>query len=247
MADLGRAALVVSLGLSLYALVAGFFAARTNRRRLALSARNALFCELRLDARRVARARDGARPPRLLVLVRRRAHEPHAPDRVLAQLVLGWAGGLAAPLAARPDRLRSSRRRAQPEPPARPRRLGRAGARRDRDVLRVHARRRREPVRHADRADRRRRPDAEPAEPVHGRASADALPRLRRPLDPVRVRGRRAALRPDRRALDRRDAPLDADRVDVPRLRPVARRRTGRTSRSAGAATTRGIRSRTPR
>src|SRR6476469_8090290 len=43
MADLGRAALVVSLGLSLYALVAGFFAARTNRRRLALSARNALF------------------------------------------------------------------------------------------------------------------------------------------------------------------------------------------------------------
>src|SRR6476659_9588402 len=43
MADLGRAALVVSLGLSLYALVAGFFAARTNRRRLSLSARNALF------------------------------------------------------------------------------------------------------------------------------------------------------------------------------------------------------------
>ena len=43
MADLGRAALVVSLGLSLYALVVGFFAARTNRRRLALSARNALF------------------------------------------------------------------------------------------------------------------------------------------------------------------------------------------------------------
>ena len=43
MADLGRAALVVSLGLSLYALAAGLFAARTNRRRLALSARNALY------------------------------------------------------------------------------------------------------------------------------------------------------------------------------------------------------------
>ena len=43
MADLGRAALVVSLGLSLYALVAGLFAAVTNRRRLALSARNALY------------------------------------------------------------------------------------------------------------------------------------------------------------------------------------------------------------
>jgi cytochrome c-type biogenesis protein CcmF len=43
MADLGRAALVVSLGLSLYALAAGLFAALTNRRRLAISARNALF------------------------------------------------------------------------------------------------------------------------------------------------------------------------------------------------------------
>jgi len=43
-ADLGRAALVVTLGLSLYALVVGGFAARDNRRRLADSARNALFC-----------------------------------------------------------------------------------------------------------------------------------------------------------------------------------------------------------
>jgi cytochrome c-type biogenesis protein CcmF len=44
MADLGRAALVVSLGLSIYALVVGAYAATTNRRRLATSARNALFC-----------------------------------------------------------------------------------------------------------------------------------------------------------------------------------------------------------
>src|SRR3982751_3358314 len=43
MADLGRAALVVTLGLSVYALVAGAVAAHTNRRRLADSARNALF------------------------------------------------------------------------------------------------------------------------------------------------------------------------------------------------------------
>ena len=42
MADLGRAALVVSLGLALYALVAGTAAALTKRRRLADSARNAL-------------------------------------------------------------------------------------------------------------------------------------------------------------------------------------------------------------
>ncbi|MGH3003771.1 MAG: heme lyase CcmF/NrfE family subunit, partial [Gaiellaceae bacterium] len=44
MADLGRAALVVTLGLSAYALVVGGYAAFTNRRRLATSARNALFC-----------------------------------------------------------------------------------------------------------------------------------------------------------------------------------------------------------
>jgi cytochrome c-type biogenesis protein CcmF len=43
MADLGRAALVVSLGLAVYALVAGVYAAKTNQRRLATSARNALF------------------------------------------------------------------------------------------------------------------------------------------------------------------------------------------------------------
>src|SRR5436305_10039170 len=44
MADLGRAALVVTLGLSVYAPVGGAVAARENRRRLADSARNALFC-----------------------------------------------------------------------------------------------------------------------------------------------------------------------------------------------------------
>ena len=42
MAELGRAALVVTLGLCLYATIAGAFAASTRRRRLAHSARNAL-------------------------------------------------------------------------------------------------------------------------------------------------------------------------------------------------------------
>src|SRR3954469_5202624 len=42
MADLGRAALVLSLGLVVYALVAGAWAAHARRRRLALSAQNAL-------------------------------------------------------------------------------------------------------------------------------------------------------------------------------------------------------------
>src|SRR5438093_465025 len=42
MPELGRAALVVCLGLSLYAAIAGAYAARTRRRRLAHSAQNAL-------------------------------------------------------------------------------------------------------------------------------------------------------------------------------------------------------------
>ena len=46
MPELGRAALVVTLGLSVYALVAGAAAARLGRRRLALSAQNALLAAL---------------------------------------------------------------------------------------------------------------------------------------------------------------------------------------------------------
>ena len=42
MPELGRAALVVTLGLTLYAVVAGAYAAHTRRRRLAVSAQNAL-------------------------------------------------------------------------------------------------------------------------------------------------------------------------------------------------------------
>src|SRR4029450_10651846 len=43
MPELGRAALVVCLGLALYALGAGGYAAATRKRRLARSAQNALF------------------------------------------------------------------------------------------------------------------------------------------------------------------------------------------------------------
>src|SRR6476619_5676239 len=42
MPELGRAALALSLGLALYALIAGAYAAKTRRRRLARSAQNAL-------------------------------------------------------------------------------------------------------------------------------------------------------------------------------------------------------------
>ena len=71
------------------------------------------------------------------------------------------------------------------------------------------------------------RAQPEPPEPVHGRPPAAPLPRLRRPDRPVRVRDGRAALAPRGRALDRRDAPLDAVRVGVPRRRPAARRALG--------------------
>ena len=43
MPELGRAALVVALGLAVYAAIAGAVAARRRRRRLAVSAQNALF------------------------------------------------------------------------------------------------------------------------------------------------------------------------------------------------------------
>jgi cytochrome c-type biogenesis protein CcmF len=46
MPELGRAALVATLGLALYGLVAGTLAARTRKRRLAVSAQNALFAAL---------------------------------------------------------------------------------------------------------------------------------------------------------------------------------------------------------
>src|SRR5436309_14809588 len=46
MAELGRAALIVSLGLALYAALAGFWAAHKRKRRLADSAGNALLAAL---------------------------------------------------------------------------------------------------------------------------------------------------------------------------------------------------------
>ena len=46
MADLGRAALIVSFGLALWALVAGIAGAKANRRLLVDSARNALIAEM---------------------------------------------------------------------------------------------------------------------------------------------------------------------------------------------------------
>src|SRR5207244_184655 len=138
MAPLGRAALLLTFGLVLYALIAGAIGARQRRRRLALSARNALY------------AAFGTTAVAALVLLR-------------------------------------------------------ALARRDFSFTYV----------------------AEHTDPVHARAPAASLPRVRRPDRAVRVRDGRAPLEADRRALDRRHAPLDARRVDVPRRRPAPGRALG--------------------
>ena len=106
MPELGRAALLVTLGLAVYALVAGACAARPRAPPARASAQNALVASFvsTLVAAVVL----------LAALLRndfsfdvRRAHDERgAADRVHDLGVLGRAGGVAAPLAARPDRVR---------------------------------------------------------------------------------------------------------------------------------------------
>ena len=76
-ADLGRAALVVSFGLALYALVGGTAAALSRQRRLADSARYALIACFGSTVDRLGRARAGARHARLHAIAYvAAAHEP---------------------------------------------------------------------------------------------------------------------------------------------------------------------------
>ena len=110
--------------------------------------------------------------------------------------VLGRPGGIAAPLASLPDRLRSGGSPAQPSLGEGSRRLGRPGLRGRGGLLLVPRRRGGEPVRDAGCAGGRRRNDAEPPEPVHARAPAAPLPGLRGAHGPVRVLPRRPPLRP---------------------------------------------------
>ena len=246
MAELGRAALVLTLGLSAYALVAGGFAAwkrKTAPRALRPQRADRV---LLFDARRRDRPCRRVPPRRLLARVRRRAFQQGAADALQALGVLGRAGRVAPALAARAERLCGGGRVARAQAGARPRRLGHARARRHRARLRLAPRRGLEPVRRDRGARGRRRPQPEPAEPVHGRPPGRAVPRLRRARGALRVRDGRIALAADRRALDRHDATLDDRRLDGARRSASCSARTGRTSRWAGAATTRGIPSRTP-
>ena len=233
-------------------------ALRARRRRIRGRARAPAACPLGAERARSPRsARRASRrivllaalaPERLLLRLRRRAHEPRAADGVHDLRLLGRPGRLAPALAPVLTGFSAAAVALNRRPRARPRSpwvvpvLGLVAG-----VLRLHARRRLEPVRHAARRRRRRRAQPEPPEPVHDDPPAAALSRLRRADDSVRVRDGRAARAPHRRALDRGHAPLDALRLDLRSGSASCSARTGPTSRSAGAATTRGIPSRTPR
>ena len=226
---LGRAALVVALGLVAYAAVAGAYAAYRGRRRLLESARNALVGapSPRPWSPRSSCSRRWARATSRFAYVADHTSRELPLRYALAAFWSGQEGSLLLWLLVL---------------------LGMSVAalalngRLTRDVLPWTV-----PILGGDRdasspsllvfvaspfatqvgAGRRRRAQPEPPEPVHARAPAAPLPRLRRPHDPVRVRDGRARVAAHRRALDRRHPPLDARRLDVPRRRDPARREVG--------------------
>ena len=248
MPELGRIALVVCLGLSAYAVVVGAYAAATGRRRLALSARNALVACL--GAALVASAVLFA------ALVRSDFSFVYVADHTSLELPTPyklsafWGGQEGSLLLWLRDPDRATRAPPCCSPGERRRRSSRGPFPCSALVIgffslvlvAVAS-----PVRDPGRAARRDRAQPEPAEPVHGLAPAGALPRLRRPRRAVRVRDGRAPVAPHGRALDRPDPPLDADWRGRSSASASCSARTGPTSRSAGAATSPGTRSRTRR
>ena len=182
-------------------------------------------------------------------VVRRRAHEPRAAARLHALRLLERAGGIAAPLAARPHGHGLGRGRAEPEAHPRgapvdgpdPRRRSRASSPCCSSFVAT-------PVRDPGAPRRRRRAQPEPPEPVHARAPAAALPRLRRADDPVR-RSRWRALA-SRRADERWIVATRRWTLAAWTFLGFAillGREVGLRGGRAGAAGTPGTRSRTPR
>ena len=221
MPELGRAALLVTLGLSVYALVAGVMAAHLGRRRLARSAQNALVASFATTAVAAAVLLSALLRNDFSFSYVANTTSEALPTAVHDLGVLGRAGGLAAALAARADRLRCGSGEPEPKLGTRSDRVGRPGLRRGLDVLRVPRRGRGKPVRDSGRARGRRGHDAEPAEPVHARPSTAAVPRLRGPHRALRVRNGGVAVGEAGRALAHRDAALDALRVGGARDRPA--------------------------
>ena len=226
MAPLGRAALLLAFGLVAYALVAGSYAAWKRRRRLALSAQNALLAAfpVTLVAAIVLLVALGRRDMTFVYVWQHTSHKlplgyalsafwgGQEGSLLLWLLVLTGYAGLAVWLN------RRSRELIAWTVPV----FGLIAVFFAFMLCFVSS-----PFNVAARAGGRQRHGAEPAEPVHARPPAAALPRLRRALRAVRVRDGRAPLRPHRRALDRGDAPLDARGLDVPRRRPADRRPLG--------------------
>ena len=128
MPELGRAALLVTLGLSLYASSRFRCVPRTSAARALRTERARRV--LRDDGRRRRRAPRSTPAQRLLVHVRRALDQRGAADGVHHLGLLGRAGGLAAPLAARAHRLR--RRSGEPE--------SKLGSRSDRGSFRLSRR-----------------------------------------------------------------------------------------------------------
>ena len=227
MPGLGRAALVVALGLVLYAVAAGGYAAVTGRRRVGDSARNALvasfvaclaaavvllgaFLTDDLSFAYVADHSSRDLPARYAFTALWSGQE----GSLLFWVTILTGMGSAAVFLNR-------RLVADVLPWTVPDHRG------GRRLLRDRARVRVESVHDRGRAGGRRRPEPESPEPVHDGAPPDALPRLRGAHHPVCVRDGGARLETNGRALDHRDTPLDAPVLDVPRHRHPARIEVG--------------------
>ena len=109
MAPLGRAALLLSFGLAAYALIAGSYAAWKRRRRLALSAQNALLAAFptTLIAAIILLVALGRRDMTFVYVWQHTSHK--LPPRLRAVRLLGRPGGFAPALAARAYRLCGTR------------------------------------------------------------------------------------------------------------------------------------------
>ena len=247
MPELGSAALLVTLGLAVYALLAGAYAAATRRRRLAESARNALIASFfsTLVASLVLAAAFLRDDFSLRYVAEHSSRALPTPYKLSAfwggqeGSLLLWLLVLTAYAA--------SRRVDQPPPCRRPRALGDARARRRHGRLRLAPDGCVEPVRNAA---RRRRTAWGSTRACRTRTWSAIRLRCTSATSGSRSRGRSpwGPCSPDART-SAGSSPRGGGRSSPGRRSGSGScsARTGPTSRSAGAATTPGIPSRTRR
>ena len=246
---LGRGALLLALLAAVYAPIAALVGARMHDQRLITSARRALagcfVCVVvasgvlvtaivRHDFRFASVAEHSSR---------------EVPRAVPDLVVLVEPGGLAAALAARPQRPLGARHLPAPPALARAHAVPRRVPRRRLRVLRVRDELRGEPV-------RRRSPRCRATAPASCPSLQNPYMLTHPPLlylgyvglhDPVRVRDGRARQRPHRRALAAGRAALDARALARARRRHAAGRQVGLRGDRLGRVLGLGSRSRTPR